>query len=173
MLKRRWVWVESLVVMTIVVCGGCSSPSQNGAEMLMAKPSLATYDEPFAYMEEPFVYMKDNAMRHQASISDLHFVPNTTELNGLGVAYLDRLTKLHAPYGGTVRYATNSTDEEFVATRLAHLTDYLEATGADMDRITVVAAMPGGRGMRAAEALNILAGKTGDEDVAERMQISK
>ena len=165
MLKRRWMSVESLLAMTFVVCG-CSSTAPNDAEILMANPGPSTYDD-------PFVYMKDNAMRHQASISDLHFVPNTTELNGLGVAYLDRLAKLHAPYGGTVRYATDSTDETFVATRLAHLTDYLEAAGADMNRITVVAAMPGGRGMRADRALIILAGNTGDESVIESMTVTQ
>ena len=165
MLKRRWMRAESLLAMTIVVCG-CSWPAANDAEMLMVDPSPSTYDD-------PFVHMKDNAMRHQASISDLHFVPNTTELNGLGVAYLDRLAKLHAPYGGTVRYATHSTDETFVATRLAHLTDYLEAAGADMDRITVVAAMPGGRGMRADRALIILAGNTGDDSVIESMTVTQ
>lgn len=165
MLKRRTVRVESLMAMTMMVCG-CSSIAPNDAEMVMVDPDPVGRDDPFQHM-------KDNAMRHQASISDLHFVPNTTELNGLGVAYLDRLAKLHAPYGGTVRYATNSTDESFVATRLAHLTDYLEAAGADMSRFTVVAAMPGGRGMRADRALTILAGKPADEDLIDSMKVSQ
>ena len=165
MLKRRW-WQGGSIAVGVIAMIGCNSPPQGEAAVVTATPGPTTFDV-------PFIYMKDSAMQHQASISDLHFVPHTTELNGLGVAYLDRLTKLHAPYGGTVRYATTSTDEDFVATRLAHLSDYLEAAGADMSRINVVAAMPGGRGMRADEALSILAENPTDEELAKRMQVNQ
>lgn len=165
MQKRRLMLAELLAVMTIGVTG-CHSTRQKSPEQFVQAPSLTAYNEVFAYM-------KDNAMQHVASISDLHFVPHTTELNGLGVAYLDRLALLHDPYGGTVRYSTTSTDEAFVATRLAHLTDYLEAIGADTTRITVVAAMPGGRGMRADQALVILAHNNVDEETIDAVKLTQ
>ena len=106
-------------------------------------------------METPrahLTYMVDNALLHDMSIAEIHFVPHTRELSGTGIARLDRMALMLDTYGGTVRYETDVTDEEFVQKRLDHVHEYLATTGCDMSRIEVKAMMSGGRGMSAVKA---------------------
>lgn len=98
-------------------------------------------------------YMVDNALLHDMSIAEIHFVPHTRELSGTGIARLDRMAMMLDTYGGTVRYETDITDEEFVQKRLDHVHEYLATTGCDMSRVEVKAMMSGGRGMSAVKAL--------------------
>jgi len=107
-------------------------------------------------LEEPrehFTNMADNAMLHDMSIADIHFVPHTTELSGTGAARLNRMATLLDTYGGTVRYETFNTDEAFVKQRLDHVHEYLALTGCDMERVQVKAMISGGRGMTASKAM--------------------
>lgn len=107
-------------------------------------------------METPrahFTYMVDNALLHDMSIAEIHFVPHTRELSGTGIARLDRMAMMLDTYGGTVRYETDVTDEAFVQKRLDHVHEYLATTGCDMSRVEVKAMMSGGRGMSAVKAL--------------------
>lgn len=98
-------------------------------------------------------YMVDNALLHDMSIAEIHFVPHTRELSGTGIARLDRMALMLDTYGGTVRYETVVTDEAFVQKRLDHVHEYLATTGCDMSRVEVKAMMSGGRGMSAVKAL--------------------
>ena len=98
-------------------------------------------------------YMVDNATLHDMSLADLHFVPHTAELSGSGIVRLDRMAVLLDTYGGTVRYDTALTNEAVIQQRLKHVGDYLATTGCDMDRVKIEAALPGGRGMRADDAI--------------------
>lgn len=102
-----------------------------------------------------YVHMVDNAMLHDMSIADIHFVPHTAELSGTGEARLDRMAKLLGAYGGTVRYETFSTDEELTRQRLDHVREYLVLAGCNMDHVNVQAMMSGGRGMPADQAIEI------------------
>jgi len=107
-------------------------------------------------METPrahLTYMVDNALLHDMSIAEIHFVPHTRELSGTGIARLDRMAMMLDTYGGTVRYETDVTDEAFVQKRLDHVHEYLATTGCDMSRVEVKAMMSGGRGMSAVKAL--------------------
>ena len=107
-------------------------------------------------MESPranFTYMADNAILHDMSIAEIHFVPHTRELSGTGIARLDRMSTMLDTYGGTVRYETYETDEAIVQKRLDHVHEYLATTGCDMSRIDVKAMLSGGRGMSAVKAL--------------------
>ena len=97
--------------------------------------------------------MTDNAILHDMSVADLHFIPHTSELSGVGVARLNRMAKLLSTYGGTVRYETRLMDEELVDPRIAHVREYLALAGCDMDRVSVVAMRSGGRGMPGDEAV--------------------
>src|SRR3972149_2058780 len=81
---------------------------------------------------EHFTNMADNAMLHDMSVADIHFVPHTAELSGTGAARLNRMATLLDTYGGTVRYETFSTDEAIVKHRLEHVHEYLAPTGCDM-----------------------------------------
>ena len=107
-------------------------------------------------MEEPrehYTNMADNAMLHDMSVADIHFVPHTAELSGTGAARLNRMATLLDTYGGTVRYETFNADEEFVKQRLDHVHEYLALTGCDMGRVQVKAMISGGRGMTASKAI--------------------
>ena len=109
-------------------------------------------------LEEPrehFTNMADNAMLHDMSVADIHFVPHTAELSGTGAARLNRMATLLDTYGGTVRYETFNTDETFVKQRLDHVHEYLALTGCDMGRVQVKAMISGGRGMTATNAFAV------------------
>jgi len=103
-----------------------------------------------------FTFMADNAMLHDMSIADIHFVPHTSELSGTGVARLTRMAKLLEIYGGTVRYETFEKDEALVEARLDHAREFIAGTGCDMDRVKVETMISGGRGLKATEAIRIM-----------------
>lgn len=140
---RRWV-------VLLVICGvplGCAQPTSR----LNAPPQG---ESPHRSELQPFfTYMTDNATMSDLSITDIHFVAHTTELNSLGTARLSRIAKLIEPYGGTVRYATRSTEEEAVAERIEHVRDFLKTTGIDMSRVEVAVALAGADHTPAADAL--------------------
>ena len=120
-------------------------------------------------LEEPrehFTNMADNAMLHDMSVADIHFVPHTAELSGTGAARLNRMATLLDTYGGTVRYETFDTDEAFVKLRLEHVREYLALTGCDMGRVEIKAMISGGRGLTATKA--IIVDATGTDGVRNR-----
>jgi len=126
---------------------GCNQPS----ERLNAPPQgYSEYPSPLA---ESFVYMVDNAMLEDLSLADIHFVPHSGELNGLGARRLERYAKLLTVYGGSVRYATAVADDRLVEQRMGSIRDYLATTGIASERIRVVRDLPGGVGMTAREAI--------------------
>jgi len=123
-------------------------------------------DDSMEVPQEHFVTMADNAMLHDMSVADFHFVPHTTELSGTGAARLNRMATLLDTYGGTVRYETLNTDEAFVQLRIDHVHEYLALTGCDMGRVDVKAMISGGRGIAADRAIPIdLIGTSGVRDV--------
>lgn len=139
-----WTVIVSLGWMTF----GCQDSRYSGLALQNEKME-ATMNEPRAH----YANMVDNAILHDMSIADFHFVPHTSELSGTGVARLDRMGPLLDTYGGTVRYETQTTDEVLVQARLDHVREYLTVVGCDMDRIELRAMMSGGRGMTAIHAL--------------------
>ncbi len=111
-------------------------------------------------------YMIDNAILHDMSVADIHFIPHTSELSGVGVARLNRMAKLLNTYGGTVRYETRLTDEALIGPRLEHVREYLALTGCDMERVQVATMMSGGRGMPGDEAVEKFKKGTADQNAA-------
>lgn len=107
-------------------------------------------------LQEPFTYMVDNAMLADMSLTDIHFVPHTAELNALGAHRLDRYARLLDMYGGTLRYDTTLTDEDLVAARIKHVKDFLATTEIEPGRIEVTKDLAGGRGMTAERAIIVL-----------------
>jgi hypothetical protein len=97
--------------------------------------------------------MVDNAILHDMSVADFHFVPHTAELSGTGAARLNRMATLLDTYGGTVRYETFETDEKLVNQRLEHVREYLATTGCGMERVQIKSMLSGGRGMAADKAI--------------------
>lgn len=97
--------------------------------------------------------MIDNAILHDMSVADIHFIAHTSELSGVGEVRLNRMAKLLHTYGGTVRYETTLDDDVLRGQRLAHVREYLALTGCDMGRVSVAAMMSGGRGLPGDEAV--------------------
>ncbi len=124
----------------VVVVVGCSQKTQTTTQR-----TEALMDETLANPKAYLTAMVDNAMIHDMTMADMHFVPHTEELNGTGVNRLDRLALYLDTYGGKVRYETYSTDQEMIAQRMKHVHEYLELTGCDMTRVDIVAAISGGR----------------------------
>jgi len=140
----------AVVVSFSFVSSGCHEQDNEAAAPQMA-----------AEQKEPSLHtaasrMADNAAWNDLSISDFHFVRHTSELNGTGTLRLERLSPMLTAYGGTLHYGTKTSDEELINERLAHVHEYLELIGCDMDRTEVIAAMPDGRTIPAARAIEIL-----------------
>jgi len=95
----------------------------------------------------------DNAILHDMSLADFHFVPHSTELSGSGVARLDRMALMLDTYGGTVRYEAGTTDERLIEGRLDHVREYLSLVGCSMDKVKLATAVSGGQGGRASVAI--------------------
>ncbi|MCH9033881.1 MAG: hypothetical protein IID42_05185 [Planctomycetes bacterium] len=129
-------------------------------------------DKMMAGSRAHLTYMADNAMLHDMSLADLHFVPHTRELSGTGIARLDRMAVMLDTYGGTVRYETYATNEAFIQERLDHVREYLATTGCDMSRVEIKTMLSGGRGMSAVKALGT-EDKLGVEDKAAQMGMKK
>lgn len=99
--------------------------------------------------------MADNAMLHDMTVADFHFVPHSAEISGTGQARLERMAMLLDVYGGTVRYETFETGDALVKQRLEHVREYLATTGCDMKRVEIKAMISGGRGMLATKAIMV------------------
>jgi hypothetical protein len=132
---------------SLLLAVGCNLPP----ERLNAPPQGST-DYP-CKTQEPFAYMVDNAMLEDLSLADIHFVPHTAYLNGLGVRRLERYAKLLTVYGGSIRYSTSLTDSPMVERRMGNIRAYLATTGIPEGRVKVAQGIPGGKGMSAKEAV--------------------
>jgi hypothetical protein len=160
------------IALALVVTG--TSCEKKGEAVSQTKPQcqhhkqydLTSYNKPShsAYggtIENTSRAMSDNAVLQNMALTDVHFIPRSTELNSTGTQRLERVVPYLNHYGGTIRYATYLTDEAFVAERLKHVYDYLKTTECDFDRVEIKAMMSGGRMMTASEAIDIVKQGTG------------
>lgn len=146
----------------LLVAASCNDPNgpQSSTDIQMKQ-----MDRAVASYGSYFTYMKDNALLSDLSLGDIHFIPHTSEISGIGEVRIDRMAKLLNAYGGTVRYGTNLRDETLVEQRMQHVREYLTLVGCSMDRVTVAVAMAGGDGMPADEAVaKYRRGTSQDED---------
>lgn len=144
--------VMCMGAMIALVTTACQAPIQERVEVMADEPtSVAT----------AFRNMGDNARSRNLAIADVHFVPHTSEVSGLGEAALERFAPWLETYGYVLRYETNLTDEELVVKRIAHAREYLALIGCDVDRIRITPMMSGGRMMTAVDAIRIMKSKRG------------
>lgn len=101
-----------------------------------------------------YTYHNDQAMLADMSIADLHFVPHSTELSGVGQARLERYAELLAGRGGTLYYDTAIEDETLLASRIDTARQFLAQAIPGQQRVELVVGPPGGRGMDAREQLS-------------------
>lgn len=135
-----------------LLCAAC----QTTAPRLNAPPH-GPPPEVTADMRTLYDHMTDNALLDDMSVSDVHFLPERAQLNSLGEDRLTRLAALIEMYGGTLRYNAACEDEMVVAARTDTIVAFLKGHGVDATADTVTPGLPGGRGMRADEAILIRA----------------
>ena len=114
-------------------------------------------------MQDTYVYMVDQGMMHDLSVSDVHFVPHTSQLNGTGVRRLNRYAELLEGVGGAIHLDSVEDDEALTSARVACVSAYLSSSGLNMSNVKVEAGLPRGRGLAAPSALRILAEGTVDD----------
>ena len=139
-----------MLVTLILACAACRSNQKNFPTTEMQMRSM---DEVRASYGRHFSDMVDNATLSDMTVSDLHFIPHTSELSGVGEVKLGRFSKLLNTYGGTVRYETMNENSELVKDRMQHVHEYLSLTGCNMERVEVAVMMPGGSGIPGDEAV--------------------
>ncbi|RJP32268.1 MAG: hypothetical protein C4547_14120 [Phycisphaerales bacterium] len=146
-----------VVLAAVAGLAGCNNP-----ESATFQEPIQSFHDAYADYSANFVYMADNAMLHDMSINDAHFIPHTSELSGTGVARLIRFARLLNTYGGTVRYETFEPDAELVTERMGHVREFLASADCNMERVAVRSMMSGGRGARAIDAIGAMNRGTAD-----------
>lgn len=141
--------IPATLLFTNVACHGpCRDQTANQLHQSHMDRSKALYGR---HLDD----MADNAILHDMSLADHHFVPHSSEISGTGAHRLNRMAHLLNTYGGTVHYQTDLADTELVNKRIAHAKEYLTVAGCDMDRVQVKTGLSGGRGMPASKAIEV------------------
>jgi hypothetical protein len=118
-------------------------------------------------MQDMYVYMVDQGMMQDLSVSDIHFLPHTAQLSGLGVRRLNRYAELLEGVGGSVHLDSSPDNAELEQARVACVTAHLASSGLNMSNVKVEAGLSQGRGMDAPSALKVLAEGTVDDSKKE------
>jgi len=147
----------------VCVASGCQQCKVCDDPLTENEKTLRKLDASGKAPQEHWNDMADNAMLHDMTVADFHFVPHSGEISGTGAARLDRMATLLDAYGGTVRYETFEPDEALVKKRLEHVKEYLTTTGCDMKRVDIKAMISGGRGINANKAIMVDIKGTGKE----------
>ncbi|HVP10333.1 MAG TPA: hypothetical protein VMV94_04000 [Phycisphaerae bacterium] len=120
-------------------CPRLNAPPQGDAE---EQPAMSEY----------YAYHDDQGMLADMSIADIHFVPHSPQLSGVGEARLQRYAELLAATGGCLHYDTALRDESLIEARLATARSFVRDTLPSAKTIEIAVGLPGGRGMTAKEA---------------------
>jgi hypothetical protein len=148
------LWTIGILLAGLGLIAGC----EGAAERLNAPPQGQT-DRP-SELQDNYARMVDGALLSERSISPAHFVPNTTELNGVGVRRLNRYATLLKVYGGPLHYDGLTDCEELANKRMDRIRDYLVSAGLGPDHFKVDLAVAGGGQFKASEAGIIRDGTT-------------
>lgn len=150
----RWVTMTASLLLATSLLAGCEGPPER-----LNAPPQGQSDQP-AEMQDNYARMVDNALLNERSMSPVHFVPGSTELNSLGVRRLKRYATLLKVYGGQLNYDGVEDEKELADDRVEQITQYLVSCGVGPDNFTVAVGPAGGRGMRSAESDEIRRGLT-------------
>lgn len=153
----------AVAVMGLLATSGCGG----GGPSRLNSPPQGSSESPSS-LQDSYVSMTDNAMLEDMSVSGVHFVPHTAELNSLGVRRLNRYAEILKIYGGTLRYDGLDDPDEMVKQRLERIKGMLVAGGVEADKFEVVQAMGGGPGLRAAEAIAAREATSGKSGAPEK-----
>jgi len=144
--------MRTVLVCAAVACLALTACQKQGSR-LNAPPHGSA--EEVAGIRSSFDHMTDNALIADMTVSDVHFHPHRSMLNTLGEERVRRLAGILEVYGGTVRFTTDSRDDEFAQKRLDAVVALLADHGIDTTQEVVTRDMPGDAGMDAAQAILI------------------
>lgn len=147
-MRASWNVAIGIVILVSLGMAGCGEREQRTRLNAPPQGDSERQDD----LARAFAYHKDQGMLADMSIADIHFVPHSAILSGVGEARLERYAELLATRGGTIAYQTGLRDGDLVGERLAVASEFLAQAipgGADIDMIVGLA---GGRGMTAVEA---------------------
>jgi hypothetical protein len=134
--------------LSLAAVSGCVQPAE--PQRINAPPQGEGPAHPT--WSDCYAYHNDQGMMADMSLGDIHFVPQSAELSGTGIARLERYAELLATSGGTLHYAPSMQDEALIQQRLVCAQAFLEQTVPGDKAIKVVVGLPGGRGMSSAES---------------------
>ena len=157
MVAAMGVWMLTGLV-GVAGCGGA-------AERLNAPPQGQS-DRP-SELQDDYTRMGDNAMLKERSMSPLHFVPGTSELNCTGLRRLKRYVSLLIVYGGALHYDGIEEPKEVADARVDQIKTFLADAGVGPDFVSVDVGLAGGREMRAMEATSVRDGTTAVSNKSE------
>jgi hypothetical protein len=143
-IRSRWIGLVTIWAAALLGCAGpeytrLNAPPQGDAP---AHPEWVNY----------YIYHNDQGMLADMSIADIHFVPHSACLSGVGEARLERYAELLAIDGGTINYDPAITDQTLVDARLRCAREFLAQAAETDRRIDVQVGCAGGRGMYNKEA---------------------
>ena len=152
-----------VIVVAILATIGCTWSDTPPADQMNSPPQGTASAS--SRMQETYVAMTDNALLNDASMSSVHFVPRTAELNAIGVRRLTRLAELLKVYGGTVAYDGTDPERDLRKDRVEKIRSFLITCGLAADRFNVDLGLAGGAGMDADEAVSVRKSTRGTGDI--------
>lgn len=147
---RKAMFVLAAMVVGVLMLTGCEKNQQ-----VAATQGALQVAEPAHPMTRQFDRMCENADLTDTSVSDMHFVPNRSMLNGTGTSRLYRLTWLIKRYGGTVYVDLEEPKTDLATARIETVKAYLLAAGLPRDQIHLQVGLTPTKGMSAYEAIII------------------
>ncbi|MFH0981334.1 MAG: hypothetical protein V2A79_07340 [Planctomycetota bacterium] len=142
-------WVTGLLGLSAVMGVSCTSHNER-----LNAPPQGSSPAP-SELQDNYTFMLDNAMLEDMCLADIHFVPHTAEINGLGMRRLLRYGELLKDHGGTLHLETTSPDNDLTEMRLLNIRAVLASTGLEMANVSVKPGLPRGRVTEGADALRI------------------
>jgi hypothetical protein len=160
-------WLQVLCLAGLVFgMTACNTPP---SDRLNAPPQGNT-DRPHE-QQDNYVRMVDNNLLAERSMSPVHFVSSTAELNSLGVRRLKRYATILKVYGGPLHYDGVDEEEELAKHRVEQIKQFLVSAGVGPDHFTVDVAMADGRGIRPSEGSEVRKGLTPTNTTVQAAQV--
>jgi len=170
MAKLMGCAVAGLGIAVIFGCCADGSPCVDGSPHdQMNSPPQGTAPTS-GRLQENYVAMTDNALLMDASMSPVHFVPRTAELNSLGVRRLTRISEILKIYGGAVYYDGTDPERDLRKDRVEKIRSFLVSCGLDASRFKTEQGFAGGAGTDAEEAISIRNASRGSGDTLIYME---
>ncbi|MBI4581781.1 MAG: hypothetical protein HY718_18945 [Planctomycetes bacterium] len=164
-MRAAYVGMVAGLLAGLSILGGC----EKRTERLNAPPQGQT-DLP-SQTQDNYVRMADSALLKERSMSPSHFVPGSTELNGVGVRRLKRYATLLKVYGGELHYDGVEDSEELSNQRVDRIQQFLVSAGVGPDHFGVDVGPAGGQDLRAGETAESRRGLTATNSTVQASQM--